>query len=43
MARTARSQLEGRHLLFRRIFAELNNPKRAQSRMNLTSKEVSMF
>ena len=26
-----------------RIFAELNNPKRALSKMNLTSMEVSMF
>ena len=29
MARTAKRQLEGRHLLLWRIFAELNNPKRA--------------
>ena len=26
-----------------RIFAELNNPKRALSKINLTSMEVSMF
>ena len=26
-----------------RIFAELNNPERALSKMNLTSMEVSMF
>ena len=34
MARPARRQLYGRHLLFGRIFAELNNPKRALSKMN---------
>ena len=28
---------------FWRIFVELNNPKRALSKMNLTSMEVSMF
>ena len=44
MERTERRQLEGRHLLFEEyIFAELNNPKRALSKMNLTSIEVSMF
>ena len=44
MARTARRRLEGRHLLFgENYFAELNNPKRELSKMNLTSMEVSMF
>jgi len=44
MARTARRQLEGQHLLLGKYyFAELNNPKRALSKMNLTSMEVSMF
>ena len=38
MARIARRQLEGRHLLFGvRISAELDKPKRAPSKMNLTS------
>ena len=41
--RHAARQLEGRHLAIWRIFAELNNPKRALSKMNLTSMEVSMF
>ena len=37
MARTARRQLEGRHLLFGEYyFAERDKPKRAQSKMNLT-------
>ena len=35
----AGTQLEGRHLLF----AELNNPKHALSKMNLTLMELSMF
>ena len=35
----AGTQLEGRHLLF----AELNNLKRALSKMNLTLTEVGMF
>ena len=39
MARTARRQPEGLHLLFGRIFAELEKPKRALSKMNLTSKD----
>ena len=44
MARTARRQLEGRQTsTIWRIFAELNNPERALSTMNLTSMEVSMF
>ena len=44
MARTARGQLEGRHQgTYWIIFAELNNPKRALSKMNLTSMELSMF
>ena len=34
-ARTARRQLEGRHLLFWRIFVELNNPKHTLSKMEL--------
>ena len=35
---TARRQLEGRHLLYGEYyFAKLNNPKRALSKMNLTS------
>ena len=36
MARTARRQLEGRHLIIWRLFADLKNPKRALSKMNLT-------
>ena len=44
MARTARTQLEGRHMLCGEyFFAELNNPKHALSKVNLTSMEVSMF
>ena len=44
MARTARGQLEGRHQCANWIiFEELNNPKRALSKINLTSMEVSMF
>ena len=44
MARTARGQLEGRPQCTNWIiFAELNNPKRALSKMNLTSMELSMF
>ena len=39
MARTARRAT----CAIWRIFAELNNPKRALSKMNLTSIEVSMF
>ena len=37
MAKTAKRQLEGQHLLFGEYFAELNNPKHALSQMNLTS------
>ena len=44
MAKTARRQLRGRHLLaIWRIFAELNKPKRILSKRNLTSMQVSMF
>ena len=44
MARTAKRQLEGQHLLLgESYFAELNNPKCALSKMNLTSMEVSTF
>ena len=46
LARTAKRQLDGRHLLF----ADLNNPlspkfadKHALSKMNLTSMEVNLF
>ena len=44
MARTAKRQFEGRHLLFGEYyFVELINPKRALLKMNLISMEVSMF
>ena len=43
MARTARTQLKERHLEIWRVFGELYNPKRALSKMNLTSMEVTMF
>ena len=44
MTRTTRTQLEGRRLLFGELkLAELNDPKRALSKVNLTSMEVSMF
>ena len=47
MARTARRQLEGRHLVHllfgENICGAVNNPKRALSKMNLTLMEVSMF
>ena len=44
MARTARRQLEGQHLLLgENYFAELNNPKCALLKMTLTLMEASMF
>ena len=35
MARTARTQLEGRHLLFGKYFAELDKPKHKISKIKL--------
>ena len=46
IARTARRQLDERHLLLWKIFAELNkplSPKHVLSKMNVTLMEVSMF
>jgi len=50
IASTARRQLDGQHLLFGGIFAELKTPlspkltdKHALSKMNLTLMEASMF
>ena len=44
MARTERTQLEARHLLFGEYLrTELNDPERALSKVNLTTMEVSMF
>ena len=42
MARTARRQLEGRHLLLENICGA-ENPKRALSKMNLKTMEKSLF
>ena len=39
IAKTARRQLGGRHLLF----AELDKPKRKLSKINLKSMQVSLF
>ena len=45
MAKTATRQPGGPHLLFHiwRVFVELDKPKRALLKMNLTSMPVSMF
>ena len=45
MARTARRQLEGRHLLFGEYLRRPKNRKRALSKMNLTSvkRVLAMF
>ena len=43
IAKTARRQLGGRHLLFWKIFAELDKPRRKLSKINLTSMQVSLF